>query len=372
VTDRSEDFRPLTWRGGRFDEASTEAVGFPLDAVTELARYERLLVQVARGLWKKSNPNRQRAPKRFDEGLRLRLVGVERGCVVPVLQPRHPSEVGTLFKPETWIDMSQEVIAATIAAVVDGSRIPQDFPSHAIPTLVQFGSSLQAGEACIVKSRNQPSVTYTQEARRHLVNLTSRGGIEVEGDLIGRIGALNMNKQTFQFWQLGGPRVEGRLSRLDLLEDIKEAMDRDPVAAFVRLRCQYTTDAQGRLSAIQDVGDVETVVAPDDPLGPKLTQLLGLESGWHDGEGVAPRVEAIEWARDFAAELDDESQELSVFPTLDGGLTLERQIEDRRWSLEIDGEGDVSIAVVVLGQRADIYEPSDISTAAASYRTFVA
>jgi hypothetical protein len=370
VSDNPGEFRPLAWRGGRFDDASDRGPGFPVDALAELSRYERLLVQVARGIWKEENPDRERAPKRFDEGLRLRLVGVERGCVVTVLEPRKSLADGMLFQPDTWIDRAQERITDALAAVVDGNPIPADFPGSAIGSLVQFGSGLAADEACIVRGRNRTSVAYTQAARRHLVDLTSPEGIEVDGDLVGRIGELNMDKLTFEFTQLHGPRVEGRLARMELLGEVKSALGREPIAPFVRIRCQFTTDAHGRLSAINDVADLETIIAPDDALGSKFIGLLAMESGWHDGDGVPPRVEAIEWARDFVAELGNTARELRVFPTLDGGVTLEHQVNGRRWSLEIDEDGDTSIAIVLLGERAEVFEPSDVSAAAASFRDF--
>ena len=75
------DPTPLRFEGGRFDEA-----GYPLDALGELVRYERLVVEVARGLWMDKHPTRKRAPRHFDNALRLRLSAVEDGSVIPVLK----------------------------------------------------------------------------------------------------------------------------------------------------------------------------------------------------------------------------------------------------------------------------------------------
>lgn len=48
---------------------------------------------------------------------------------------------------------------------------------------------------------------------------------------------------------------------------------------------------------------MEPVVAADDPLGSRLRHLLELGDGWHDGDGLAPKLGAVEWVRDFAADL---------------------------------------------------------------------
>jgi hypothetical protein len=101
VSEPSEVFKPLRLSGGRFDEASTGTVVFPLEVIAELARYERLLIKVARELWMDEHPTRKRAPKGFDEHLRLRLTAVETGSVGPVLQ-RREAEGGQLFDPDDW------------------------------------------------------------------------------------------------------------------------------------------------------------------------------------------------------------------------------------------------------------------------------
>jgi hypothetical protein len=132
-----------------------------------------------------------------------------------------------------------------------------------------------------------------------------------------------------------------------LIAELRQFTDRDPVATFVRMTCRFSTDDAGHLSAIEDVDDVEPVVAADDPLGPRLRQLLELGDGWHAGDGFAPQLSAVEWVRDFAAELTPQQLDhLAVVPTLEGGVLVERQVSGTRWSLEIDPDGDAHVATV--------------------------
>jgi len=367
----TDALRLLRLCGGRFDDAGSGVAGFPLEIIGELARYERLLVQVARGLWMSEHPQRKRAPKRFDESLRLLLTAVEDGSVAPVLQRRESVSSARLFDPDRWIDKSQRTIADTIAAVVAKQPLPGDFPMAATSSLVQFGSALQADETCLLFRDGETEVQYTQSARRHLVAITSSEDIKIQGDLVGRISAFDANRQTFEFVDRLGHRVDGRFEQLSLLYAMKQATDRDPVAPFVRLSCRYSTDTQGYLSAIDDVDDLETVVAPDDPLGSKLRRLLELADDWCDGEGTAPHVDAIEWARDFAAEVADERRTaLLAFPTLEGGVLLEQQVDDRRWSIEIDSVGDAFVLAVEADKPSQSFEPQDVTEAADSFSRF--
>ena len=344
-------FKPLELSGGRFDEASRgEIVGFPLEVIAELARYERLLIKVARELWMLDHPGRQRAPKGFDEGLRLSIIAVDRGSVAPVLERRDTSD-GRLFDPDGWVLRSQQTVVDAIAAIVAKQPLPTSFPAHATPSLVQFGAGFREDERCVLTRGQGDPVTYTQRARRHLVRIASPEDIRIDGTLIGRLGAFHANKQQFEFADRSGARVTGAFTQAGLFPELKELTDRDADAAFVKLTCTYSTDIGGHLSAIEDVDDIETIVGPCEPLGRVLRDLLQLRDGWHDGHGSALDLAAVEWVRDFAADLPEEwLRNFSVFPTLEGGALVERQVDGNRWSVEIDPAGDVIVAVYLDGE----------------------
>jgi hypothetical protein len=369
----SKDFVPFRLEGGRFEAASAGTVGLPLEVAGELARYERLLIQVARGVWKDEHRTRKRVPKGFEDGLRLRLTGVEKGSVVPVLRQRDPWLTSQLFVPDEWVQRSHEVIAETIAAVADEKPLPRAFPRSATASLVQFGSSLRPDEAFVLERRNGPSVRYDQIARRLLASITLQEDIKFDGELIGRISGVDANRLTFVFVDRDGQRVPGNYEQHGLLAELKEVTERDAVAPFVRLFCRYSTDAEGRVSAIEDVRDIETVVSVDDPLGSRLRDLLLLRRGWLHGEGEPIDLAAVEWARDFAAEVVSAGLALHAFPTVDGGVLLEHQSPQARWTLEIDRGGDASIIVLVSGAAASpVYvEDVDVAKAVESFRTFV-
>lgn len=364
-------FKPLQLSGGRFDEASrSDIVGFPLEVIAELARYERLLIKVARELWMLDHPGRQRAPKGFDEGLRLSIIAVDRGSVAPVLERRDTSD-GRLFDPDSWVQRSQQTVADAIAAIVDEQPLPTSFPAHATPSLVQFGAGFREDERCVLVRGQGPPVTYTQRARRHLVRIASPEDIRIDGTLIGRLGAFHANKQQFEFSDRSGARVTGAFTQAGLFPELKELTDRDADAAFVKLTCTYSTDVAGHLSAIEDVDDIETIVGPREPLGLALRDLLQLRDGWHDGHGSTLDLSAIEWVRDFAADVpEDWLPDLSVFPTLEGGVLVERQIDTDRWSVEVDPAGDVIVAIFREG-ATNVFEAADQNEVVVSLRDFL-
>jgi len=206
--------------------------------------------------------------------------------------------------------------------------------------------------------------------RVELFCLQSRQEVEISGELIGRLSEVDADRQSFQFTDRSGGKVPGAFSRRGLFAGIKGATDRTPDAPFVRLSCTYLTDLESNVTSVRDVDEVEILVGTDDPLGPRLRELLALPRGWRDGEGQAIAVEAIERVRDFAAELDEEDAAgLSLFPTLDGGVRVERQIAGRRWSLEVE---DGEVTVTTIGDDGpDVQDASSLSKAGVSLPAFL-
>src|SRR5690606_34030521 len=72
-----------SWRlqGGRYEQQ-----GLAVEVLAEFARYERLVVDVAWGLYKQRHASRQRVPRGFASSFSLRLSDIRRGSVIPVLE----------------------------------------------------------------------------------------------------------------------------------------------------------------------------------------------------------------------------------------------------------------------------------------------
>src|SRR5690606_5839883 len=98
----SEDVSPfgyLRLAGGRFDAAE----GLPVTSAAELERYALLVSTVARELYLRAHPKRQRVPRGFDQAFDLRLTRVGRGSQIPVLV-RPTVNDGGLFENTDWHD----------------------------------------------------------------------------------------------------------------------------------------------------------------------------------------------------------------------------------------------------------------------------
>lgn len=66
----------------------------------------------------------------------------------------------------------------------------------------------------------------------------------------------------------------------------------------------------------------------------RLAHLTGLQDGWLDGTGLAPKPEAVEAARTFLTRRGDVAAIAGLFPTTEGGVSVE--FEWGGWDLTVE------------------------------------
>jgi hypothetical protein len=367
------DYTLIKFEGGRFEDMP----GIPADVLGEVVRFNTLLVSVARSIWLDRN-GRKRVPKGFNESLQLRLTEVRRGSVMPVLLPgledgSNGQLPGTDPEFQGLLMDAQTEIGGAIDALHEGDDLPPTFPEISLKDLEQLGRSLDPGEACRVLRRGGTfSSKYDRRSRQRLAQKISAGSeVNIEGSLVGRIGKVDPNRLVFEFFDRSGVKVDGKFSESDHFEDLKEGSQAWADAPFVRLKCQFVANIHDELQRIDDVAEVETVIGKDDNLGDSLWHLMELPAGWLDGDGQEISENAIELARDFAAQLEvAEMAGLDAGPTAEGGVVLDQEHTERRWLMEIDAEGGVH--VVTIDGSVDTASPAQtVSEAVESYRGFL-
>ena len=100
-------------------------------------------------------------------------------------------------------------------------------------------------------------------------------------------------------------------------------------------------------------------VSPKTEIELKFDKISQLEKGWRYGEGEAPKSENIERARRFNALLEERSlHDKSIFPGVEGDLTLELYFDDH--TLEITFENDRTISCSLAKDDKYIEEKSNL------------
>ena len=71
-----------TFKGGRFNDH-----GVDVDVLPELIAYKTILVETAKELWRRKNPDRERLPKNFEDSLSLKFYEVKPGsAAIPLVR----------------------------------------------------------------------------------------------------------------------------------------------------------------------------------------------------------------------------------------------------------------------------------------------
>lgn len=68
----------------------------------------------------------------------------------------------------------------------------------------------------------------------------------------------------------------------------------------------------------------------------RLEVIRGLQNGWYDGKGLAPSKRTIKRAQEIVEQYPSLDPFLSIFPTVEGGVLFEFEIEAWDYSIEIE------------------------------------
>lgn len=311
-------FVDLRLTGGRFEQQ-----GFPVSALAELERLEELIEAVAKALWKRDNPSRLRIPNGFTSQFDLRLVRVDPGSVIPVMER---SGAKGLFQPKDYFNASMDLIEDAFAEIISSLQLPDGFPEEAAPTMARFGSSFADDERAIFRASGTEPVEYSATIRKKFFGSVRHGLLMQTGARIGRVSALDVDEQTFTFAGLDGKKVTGVFSDPLLWADLHEVLKQESANCWVRLNGSFRLRPDTSVHSVADVASLEVFDVPStESWSRRLLELADLQDGWiEDGEAIT--TVSLEFARDLLTHEKLWKDGLpGLFPNPRGGVQLEWQ-----------------------------------------------
>lgn len=354
-----EQVRSIKFDGGRYKSST----GLPLTSIDELRRLQTLLSSVARELFLKDHPDRKRVSKKFRESMVLKLVKVEEGSVVPVLE--RPLEDGLTLDVETndYFTESFEAIASAMESLGRGGALSNEFPEESIPELLQLGKSFRDDEV-LAFERGGSWVRYGKDSRRRLQRLAEVGAIEVEDSLLGQIRGLAAEpKPSFTFEVAGDHRIlAGEFDAAVFWDDLLRHLGKDDRAPLVSISAVVAQDSDGTPLSIKELQGIE--LALPDSWASRLQELARLDAGWFDGLGE-PILEPtlLRGEEVLIAALESGLQRPGIFPTPAGGLRFEWEFPDGGALIEVSASESVSGDVLFDDGRESSAEFDDPSEA---------
>ena len=164
----------LRFVGGRFEKLR----GFlELDVLNELIAYKHLLVETAKQVWRRRNPERERLPKGFENEIRLAFQKVDPGsCVVPIERVfEFEDEALPLQRAADEVDEAADVVEGTLRAAERDQAFPSNLPKGVIPLFRDWGRTLQDDEAIeLERTGADGPARFNASIRRRILSRAAR------------------------------------------------------------------------------------------------------------------------------------------------------------------------------------------------------
>ncbi len=317
--------------GSRFEDHS-----IPVDLLRDFVYLEQLLVEAAKWQYRKAHPSRKRLPKRFTDGVTLRLSSIHSGSAVATFDLAVGPSDELFSEVEVCFKEARDSILATISAASSDRPLTEHLPAELLTYFDRFGRSLKDSEYIEFESdTSAETVRLNQASRKRLVLASGKvQEITEEEKLWGWVFAVDKKRREFQLQILSGPKVKGSLDTRHA-QTILEAFNSYEEDSKVQVTAITVYDQSGRIKAIDEIEQI-SILDPNDVLF-RIEELKTLKDGWLDGKGRAPHEQQLDWfARDFEAYYPADLPYPFIYPTPEGGLQVEWSGPQIELSLEAD------------------------------------
>ena len=351
-----------------------EEVGIPLNALSEVAAFERVIRSLARLIYLRSHV---RVPKEFAARLDLRLQAVDPGSAVPIiLRARRTPQ---LFPAQDEFDGAFNLLVTALRwaeTAPDLSTLPDGVTREMLGVCGQLGANLGEGETIDFFERelNVRTASCTRNIRRRLRTAADPDHrwlpVTVVGALIGtdfephslRVKPLRMRKLGVL---CGGP----------IPEEVLAAANRGHRTVVVRGDGLYTLD--GVLVEVRDPTDIHSVMSRASESAARsvgaftrnVVALRTRDAGWFEGEGLAPDAAVVRLVAAVVRESHDRFGTALpvVSSTVEGAVTLDWDRVPWRIGGEVEaGSTSLSMFAVHTDHRPPTFAVVDLVAANAS------
>jgi hypothetical protein len=286
-----------SFQGGRFEDH-----GVVLDVLEDLLRYRDILVSVAKVLWRRRNPDRERLPKNFEDSLALKFYEVQPNCAtIPLARVVPSSNEKTLFPIDDELEAALNLVTKTVEAAGQDQSLPEEFPKELLELFDSYGKALRDDEWIEQRpAASEKPVRYDAEVRQRLTWAMSTA----YEDLVDLVAGVTMARVSASRPRMGIRLPNGREIEASFRPEDERTITtalQDHEAARVRLvgRGQFGPD--GRLLRIHQVDQVTLLPGAEVPYDPKARPF------WEEFDEIMAEVPPAEFEklpRDGAAQLD--------------------------------------------------------------------
>lgn len=317
--------------GERFDDHT-----IPLEILKDFAALEEMLIEMTKFKYFEENPERKRVPRGFMDGITLKLKSVEPGSAIPHISLEINQQSPNLFTTD-YITKSRDSIILGINAAENDENIHNHIPEYLLGYFDRIGRSLHDDEIIEfqIPGRDEEKATLNKTIRKKLLLSSSRlSEVTDEINIRGVISEVDQAKMTFELQLDSGQKVASPIS-LEYLDTVMNAFQgyRQNIKVLVHGIGKF--NRSDKLQSIESVEHISILDSLDIPS--RLDELRSLENDWLNEKSLVPTKEQFQWfLESFESNFSDELPLPYLYPTAEGNLHLEWELDHHDISLEID------------------------------------
>ena len=328
----TESFLRLRFIGTRFSDHA-----IPLELLKDVAALEEMIVEVAKRVFLKDNPDRQRSPRGFTKGINLKLMTIDQGSTI-VNIGLALDQPPLLFPPfiQNQLEAARDAIISAVDAAAQGRPVGQALPEQALSYFDKIGRSLKDEEALeFTNPDGHMTARLTRNVRQRLVRESSEvKELTEELAVRGVVPEADQDEMTFEIQLLDGRKVKAPIAPQHL-DTIREAFNGYKDGVHVLFQGIGRFSRNDRLLGFDSIEHMSILDALD--VDTQLDQFRLIEDGWLDGGGLAPPESGLDWLADaFEQHFPEEAPLPQLYPTETGGVQAEWSMGPSEVTFEVD------------------------------------
>lgn len=346
----TERFGTFVLDGPRF-----VAKGVPVEALAELVAYREIVVDVARQLFLRDHPDRERSLRNLDKKLDMRLTEVNEGSADLLLTRATSADEISDDDGRPIADLledSRDLITDAITSVATSFLLPAKFPRKSLPKFRALGRSLSSVDSLRVGRIGGTTATYTEQTRSRFLTLIADNSRAARQEISGRIVELDPEKSVFHLRTAEDYRLQASYAMSDLTIPTSWLVDESGDGPLVSVIGSALVSDDGEIQRFLSVEKVRP--AGLENLLASVEGLRNLTSEWMGPGSVPILAEASEFALAVLEKLPSVPAGISPAPLPDGGIRLEWTSEESDFVVEIEADGGLYLCKLAAESSNDI------------------
>ena len=271
MTDQWRRVVTLRFGGNRYGDRALDVAAWG-----ELQRFQVMVTETAKALWRDKNPSRERLPRNFEDRTRLWLRTIEDGStVIPFEIPIDKPLVNALPEPRIINEVTEaiDIVHRVFLAVNDDAQLPKECPKTLLSDYARLGENLSESNTLQFAPPGRTLARVTKHDRNRLLSI-AESSYEDELDITGRVLEADVRQRKFQIWVDERTNVVASFTKEQEAQITSALKEHELMRIRVRGRGEFTPEGKPR----------------------KIVQVVDIDPIRHEGsefDDEAPRIENV-------------------------------------------------------------------------------